>query len=197
MATLFDHENQEYDYELVVPGDPRPQARPRTRIIQPKTGITELIRNLKARIAIIGSPREPEDWSAEIRQMNEVLRAVAKKAFATIYEDSKSRKAKEHIVKVLRDQAPRKLIDTALRVDLFFYLPRPGNHYGTGRNEGIIKQIFAYIFHIKKPDKDNLTKLALDALTGIYWRDDSIICQGWSQKEYSNTPRTEIKIKIL
>ncbi len=53
------------------------------------------------------------------------------------------------------------------------------------------------LFHTSKPDRDNLDKLVLDALTGVFWVDDKVVCQGWLQKEYSDKPRIEIFIRIL
>jgi len=159
MKTLFDAhiELTDYDYEFTILGDPKAQGRPRTRVIQPKSG---------------------------------------SKAFATIYETKEDKAAKEHIRMSVAPFAPDELLDGPLRVDVFFYLKRPLSHCGTGRNSGVLKAS-APTYHRSKPDKDNLEKLVLDALTEIIWKDDSIICQGWSQKEYSSKPRVEIYIKQL
>lgn len=143
----------DFDYELTIPGNPRPQGRPRTRIITPKFG----------------------------------------KAFATIYEDGKDKRAKVHIQSNVRSQAPAEPLTGPLEVELWFYLPRPQGNYGTGRNAGQLKASAAK-FHIKKPDSDNCEKLLLDALTGIFWNDDSQICDTHIHKRYSKTPRTVVHI---
>ena len=49
-------------------------------------------------------------------------------------------------------------------------------------------------FHIKRPDTDNLVKLVLDALNGVFWRDDSQV-QIMAIKLYSEHPRTQVEIR--
>jgi len=139
----------DYDYKLVVLGNPRAQGRPRAR----HAG-----------------------------------------RFIQIYDDPKSAKEKKKIEVIIQEQAPDKPLDCPLRVDLYFYLPRPKGHYGTGRNAGKLKAS-APLNHTKKPDIDNLRKLIMDSLTGIFYRDDSLVCEGLTRKVYSDRPRIEIFIK--
>lgn len=42
------------------------------------------------------------------------------------------------------------------------------------------------IWHIKKPDRDNLDKAVLDALTGIFWHDDCQVCSGTIEKQIAD-----------
>ena len=157
MATLFDHETKEYDYEIVVPGDPQAWQRAGARIAKTSKG----------------------------------------KQYISFYTKTETRNAEMKIAVIGKRQSPRQLLNTALRVDLFFYMPRPQGHYGTGRNASKVKPQFQYAYPTPKPDYDNLIKLTLDALTKVLWTDDSIVCQGWNEKKYSENPRTEIKIRIL
>tara|TARA_Y100000310_G_scaffold191013_1_gene191014 strand:+ start:2634 stop:3110 length:477 start_codon:yes stop_codon:yes gene_type:complete len=117
--------------------------------------------------------------------------------FVSVYDDPKSAKAKKTLQAVVQENAPKELLNSALRVDLYFYLPRPKGHFRTGRYANQLKESFCYIHHTKRPDIDNLRKLVMDALTGVFWRDDSLVCVGLTIKEYSIKPRTEIFIKIL
>ncbi len=117
-------------------------------------------------------------------------------AYATIYDDPKSAKAKILFASAAREYAPEKLIDQAIRVDTIFYMPRPKNHYRTGKYADQLKDT-SPVLHIKKPDRDNLDKLVLDALTGVIWTDDSLVCDGRIQKVYDRKPRIEVKIKLL
>lgn len=56
-----------------------------------------------------------------------------------------------------------------------FYFSRPRSHYGTGRNEGVLRPS-APTFHTQKPDLDKLVRAVGDALTeGGAIRDDCII----------------------
>ena len=78
-----------------------------------------------------------------------------------------------------------------------FYMDRPKNHYGTGKNADKLKPS-APVWHIARPDIDNFIKFIMDALNGTYWRDDSQICLISAKKIYTGmAPRTEISIVEL
>lgn len=68
----------------------------------------------------------------------------------------------------------------ALRADLTFYMPRPKAHF---RTNGCLKPSAPFALHTQKPDKDNLEKAVLDALTGIgAWGDDAQVCSGMQNR---------------
>ena len=70
----------------------------------------------------------------------------------------------------------------ALCVNLTFYFPRPKNHF---RSNGELKPN-APKWHTSKPDRDNLDKGVLDALTNLsIWGDDKQVCDGRIKKFYS------------
>lgn len=123
-------------------------------------------------------------------------RATKRGKFIKIYDDPESKKTKDTLAVILQQEAPKHLLSQALQVDLYFYLPRPKGHYGTGKNTGKLKD-WAPTLHTNKPDIDNLRKLVMDAMTGIFWTDDSLVCTGTTIKEYSDKPKTVIKIKKL
>jgi len=50
---------------------------------------------------------------------------------------------------------------------------------------------------VVKPDLDNYIKSFLDALHGIYWKDDALITDISAGKRYSQTPRIEIEVKEI
>ena len=156
-ASLFcgDKGMNEYNYKLIILGDPKAQGRHRT-YTKGKGG-----RLLPYPIQVDPSAKDKSN-----------LRAI------------------------VQDQAPEKLLDCPLRVDLYFYMPRPKGHYGTGKNAEKLKSS-SPINHTKRPDIDNLRKLVMDALTNVFWRDDSLVCEGLTRKIYSDNPRTEIYIKVL
>jgi Holliday junction resolvase RusA-like endonuclease len=110
------------------------------------------------------------------------------------YDPSKSKKGT--FASILQDNAPKTPLEGPLSLDLIFYMPRPKNHYGTGKKTGELKPS-APDWHTGRPDIDNLTKFVQDALNKIYWRDDSIICNLTARKMYSENPRTEIVITKL
>lgn len=94
------------------------------------------------------------------------------------------------------EHRPEKPIDAPVRIDCYFYFPRPKSHYGTGKNSGVLKAN-APVWYFSKPDRDNLDKFVLDAMKGIILRDDCYACAGEIEKKYSEQPRTEIVITFL
>jgi len=61
-----------------------------------------------------------------------------------------------------------------VRVRLCFALPRP---------QRLSRQ--ASRSHVKRPDVDKLARAALDALTGVLWKDDSQVCSLTAIKTYA------------
>jgi Holliday junction resolvase RusA-like endonuclease len=100
---------------------------------------------------------------------------------------------RNHCLKVLKEQDAR--FDKAICLRLIFYMPRPKNHYRTGKFSELLKDS-APSFHTKKPDVDNLSKAVLDAMTdaGIL-SDDSIVVQHYIYKKYTES-ETGVKIEI-
>lgn len=107
-----------------------------------------------------------------------------------------AQKAKQSFLYLVLEHAPKTPLDEPLRVDLCFYFPRPKSHFGTGRNAGKMKKS-APINHTARPDIDNLRKFVMDAMAKVFWRDDSVICEGYTRKIYSDMPRTEIIISTV
>jgi len=92
------------------------------------------------------------------------------------------------------EYAPKKPFDFPIKLDVKFFLPRPKTHYETKKNiKGLLKSN-APKWHINRPDKDNLLKFVKDALNGVFWKDDSVVCDGRETKQYSSNPRIEITI---
>ena len=107
-----------------------------------------------------------------------------------------SAQSKVSFREIVQRQAPQVPYDCPLRVDLWLFFPRPKSHFRTGKYAGILKDN-APEWHSKRPDRDNCDKLILDSMTGVFWTDDSRICDGRIVKRYSDKPRTEIYIKVL
>lgn len=79
------------------------------------------------------------------------------------------------------------LLLDAVDVWLDFYLPRP---------KSLPKKV---VHNIKKPDVDKLARAALDALTGVLWKDDSQVVSLIVSKQYQRapdeTPRLEVRVE--
>ena len=83
-----------------------------------------------------------------------------------------------------------------LYVEIFFGLPRPKSHFGTGKNAQFLRR-GAPQAHTKKPDVGKLARAVEDALSGIVWRDDRQIVGAFYYKEYTVTsepPGCEIRV---
>ena len=143
------------------------------------------------KLIVLGNPK----GQSRHRQMNKDKFGNLLK-YPIRYDPSVNDKAE--FLMSIQNKAPKMPIskDKFLRVDIFWFFSRPLNHYGTGKNSGILKAN-APTHCNKKYDRDNLDKFVLDALNGKFWLDDKIVCSGNITKFYSDIPRTEIYIKIL
>jgi len=88
------------------------------------------------------------------------------------------------------------VMDSALRVDCCFVFPRPQKLL-------LKKSPSGRIPYVIKPDRDNLDKAVLDALTGLVWVDDCQACFGFIEKYYcakGEAPHVSIvitKVEVL
>lgn len=85
------------------------------------------------------------------------------------------------------------VIDGAISLEVTFYLPRPKRLLRKRDPDGPVP-------HTAKPDIDNLWKSTVDALKGLVWRDDPLICDTRARKWYcekAGVPRVEITVRTL
>ncbi len=87
-------------------------------------------------------------------------------------------------------------LDQAIGADWWFWVPRPKSHYGTGKNAGKLKPSAP-----KHPtsrahgDAKNLLTAAEDALEGILYRDDTLLCDSLPRKRYA-TPEQPAGVRV-
>lgn len=129
-------------------------------------------------ITILGEPK-PQPRHRHFRRGN----------FSGTYDPAKE--AKSSFLSCMLSEAPAVPLICALEIRLGFYFPRVKSHYGTGRNAGVLKKT-APMFHVKKPDTDNLIKFVLDSMNKIFFFDDSQIVKIVAIKYYNERTRTEI-----
>jgi Holliday junction resolvase RusA-like endonuclease len=111
--------------------------------------------------------------------------------FVRTYDPSQEEKANMRCVAQMF--APDAPYSEPLFVELDFYFGRPKAHFGSGKNANVIKAS-APEHHTKKPDCDNCAKFVMDALTGVFWTDDALICGQMVRKHYSDRPRTRVVV---
>jgi Holliday junction resolvase RusA-like endonuclease len=129
--------------------------------------------------------------------------------YGATYETSKNHAPwRDSIIYAAREARPAGADDGILFAgpvcaDLTFIFPRPKNHYGTGRNAGVLKPDAAY-YKTTAPDLDKLIRAALDAITvaGI-WQNDAQVAmlQGggkvYTQPNGINDPGLMVSIRSL
>jgi len=99
---------------------------------------------------------------------------------AYAYDPEKSRAWKQHVALFAKQHAPDKPLDCALKMELEFILPRP-------KSVSVKKRPLPTV----KPDLDNLVKAVKDGLTGIIYRDDSLIVEIVARKVYDDGPEAK------
>lgn len=100
-----------------------------------------------------------------------------------------SKKDKESFLALAYQYKPTVPIDNPIAIELVFTMPRPKNHYN---KKGLKPD--APMYHSSRPDIDNLEKLVMDALNGVFYRDDALVCRKESLKQYGETPSTLVRI---
>lgn len=105
---------------------------------------------------------------------------------ARVYDAGTAEGWKGSVALAARPHVPAKPLSGPLYVAISFYIPRPKSHYRTGSHAGELRPD-APVYHAQKPDRDNLEKAVLDALTQIgMWEDDSQADDGPVQKFWAN-----------
>lgn len=74
-----------------------------------------------------------------------------------------------------------------------FVVKRPQGHFGTGKNEGKVKDS-APAFPTSKPDVLKLSRGTEDALTEILWVDDAQVVNQSATKRYGNVEGVQITV---
>jgi Holliday junction resolvase RusA-like endonuclease len=84
------------------------------------------------------------------------------------------------------------VMDAPVEVIASFTFSRPKAHYGA---RGIKPS--APSWKATKPDADKAIRSVLDALTGVVWRDDSLVVRMLVEKRYGDTPGVRVSVRVL
>lgn len=87
------------------------------------------------------------------------------------------------------------LISGPVQVKAIFSMPRPKNHYGTGRNADKLKPLAPQV-PTTTPDVDKCLRAVLDSLTGTAFKDDAQVVKAIAEKTYG-VPATFVEVKPL
>lgn len=121
-------------------------------------------------------------------------RTVRVGKFNKNYDPSEGDKA-DFLTKAIENK-PEIPWDEPLFVKFVFCFSRPKSHYRSGKNSHLLKEA-APKWHTGVPDFDNLEKFVGDALNGIFWKDDKVICSSATDKIYGPQPYIQIQISKL
>lgn len=128
--------------------------------------------------------------------------AGSKKAFynkflkrAMVVDDNKNTKTWKGDVKdAAISVAPAELLDCPLELEITYYMPRPKNHYRTGKHAGELKENAPKV-RSSKPDTDKLIRGTQDACKGVLWKDDSLVWHVDARKVYGDKPGAVITVR--
>lgn len=116
------------------------------------------------------------------------------RVFVRAYNPTSAEGFKSAIAEAARFHVPFVPMQGPIKLSLVFHMPRPKSHFNS-KNE--IKATAPW-WHTHKPDRDNLEKTVLDALTTIgMWRDDAQVCAGEIEKIYSFEPGVHVTLEEL
>jgi len=105
---------------------------------------------------------------------------------------SPNHKRKEEIKWQVKEQWTGNPIISPIKIKASFDLPIPSS---TSKKKTF--EMLNQAYHNKKPDLDNLLKLAIDSIKGIVIEDDNQVCQIEATKQYSKEPKTNLYIYDL
>lgn len=111
----------------------------------------------------------------------------------TVDDNKKSKPWKQSVSGSAQMQYLGPILRGPLVVEFIFYRVRPKAHFGTGRNEGIVKDS-APAYPTTKPDVLKLARAVEDALTGIVWMDDAQIVDERIAKRYGDKAKVVIRV---
>lgn len=116
-----------------------------------------------------------------------------------VVTDASGKRGKEwrKTIKVTAQEATQgaPLLTGPLLVCMTFYMPRPKNHYGTGKNAERLKDS-SPTYHTTKPDLLKVARAVEDALTGVCYVDDSQIVTEQLQKRYADDGNMGVSVQV-
>jgi len=106
-------------------------------------------------------------------------------------------KAKQDFLLQAKQYAPKEPFTGEIYLNCTFSFSRPVEHYRTGRYAGQVKKRYEDIMHTSRPDLDNCVKFVMDALNGVFFKDDSQIAILVAEKRYDDEPYSYVSVEEL
>ena len=137
------------------------------------------------RFTVLGRPQQKGSKRAQIVKGRPIIRDA----------NANAKPWAARVSAAARDVYQADLIRGAVEVELEFYFARPKGHFGSGRNAGVVLASAPRHMTVM-PDTDKLARCALDALTGIVFKDDSQINRLVAVKSYGEPERLELIVRV-
>lgn len=110
--------------------------------------------------------------------------------FTRTYKDNDEINAETTIQAVSISSKPRSPLVGALKCEIRAFFPVPVSASKAKKAQMLSGEILPTV----KPDCDNIEKIYLDSLNGIYFLDDKQVVDIHTKKLYSETPRVEFSV---
>jgi len=136
------------------------------------------------RFVVLGRPQQKGSKRAQIVQGRAIIRDA----------NAKARPWANLVTAAAREAYRDELLRGAVEVELGFFFARPKAHFGTGKNAGAVLAS-APRHMIVMPDIDKLARCALDALTGVVFKDDAQITLLTARKGFGEPERAEVTVR--
>jgi Holliday junction resolvase RusA-like endonuclease len=111
-------------------------------------------------------------------------------------DSSRTKPWMNNVAHFCRAQWRLPVVDGPVRLGVVFYMDRPKSHYRTGKYAGQLRQD-APRLHTIAPDTTKLLRSTEDAMKGIVWRDDCLVCDQSAVKVYSDTGKPGALISVF
>lgn len=125
-------------------------------------------------------------------------RKMGDRFVARVFDSGTAEQWKSLIAAEAKAHIPAMPLVGPVAVDASFIFSRPNKHF-VANNPSRPLRADAPEWHTTKPDRDNLEKALLDALTqlGGFWHDDCQVCAGEVRKAYGSHPGVYLQIRSL
>lgn len=125
------------------------------------------------------------------------VRAYRRGNRAGVYDPGTAEEWKFRIREAARQAWDGTPLSGPIEANLTFWFPRPKGHWRTGKNSNQLRDDSPRALHAQKPDRDNLEKAVLDALSGLgIWADDSQVCCGHVRKLWAILEQAGCQVTI-
>ena len=114
-----------------------------------------------------------------------------------VYTPAATKNWESALAMMAQSKLPETIIEGPVRVDVLALMPRSQDMCKVYKRTGESKHSRDLIWHVKKPDGDNIRKAVLDALKA-FWRNDSQVIAGDTVKSYTEIdgrPRVVVRIQ--